>query len=415
MTYSPGSPETGGSNSGGSNSGGYGGSGPSYGPSTPNQGPSPAQGHSQPGHGQPGQGQSGQGQQFHQPSVSNPFGPPVPGTSAPSNPAPGSQGLQSKSRGGAPNLARILAFAVLGLGVVNFLLGLLDLVTAEVSSAQELPSSIQTSFSTTFFASGGSAVSVALLLVSGLIAGASLVQKDTKNQGVVAALAVTGFLVLAFQSFSLPSSDGNEFASTTTALGIGAILVLVLGFVQAAAAIVALLLDAGIIKAPAPKAAGFGNQNQPPGYGQQNPYNAPTTSFGGPSQPQNYSNPPSYGQAQGSGSNFGQASSGPSTGQQSYPGGQPQYGGPSGSNTPPQGSYTPPQGGYSPPPYTGPSGPAAGQAYPPNPYQYGQPPGYGQPPATPAEPATGEQSTPYGAPTQAFGATPAADEEGKRD
>ncbi|WP_427915697.1 DUF5336 domain-containing protein [Rhodococcus sp. KRD162] len=323
--------------------------------------------------------------------------------------------MQSKSRGGSPNLARILAFAVLGLGVVNFLLGLLDLVTAEVSSAQELPSSIQTSFSTTFFASGGSAVSVALLLVSGLIAGASLVQKDTKNQAVVAALAVTGFLVLAFQSFSLPSADGNEFASTTTALGIGAILVLVLGFVQAAAAIVALLLDAGILKAPAPKAAGFGNQNQPQGYGQQNPYNAPTTSFGGPSQPQNYSNPPSYGQAQGSASNFGQASSGPSTGQQSYPGGQPQYGGPSGSNTPPQGSYTPPQGGYSPPPYTGPSGPAAGQAYPPNPYQYGQPPGYGQPPATPAEPATGEQSTPYGAPTQAFGATPAADEEGKRD
>ena len=387
MTYSPGSPEN-----GGSNSGGYGGGGPSYGPSSsPNQ-PSPNP-----------QGHPGQNQAFHQPSVSNPFGPPIPGTSAPVNSAP-----QPKSGGSAlSNLPKILTFMILGLGIVNFLLGLLDLVTAEVSSAQELPSSIQTSFSTTFFASGGSAVSVALLLAAGLIAGASLLQKDAKNQAVVAALAISGFLVLAFQSFSLPSSEGNEFASTTSSLGIGAILVLVLGFVQSAAAVVALLLDSGIVKAPAPKPAGFGNQNQQPGYGQQNPYNAPTTSFGGPSQPQNYSNPPAYGQAPGTSSNFGQAPSGQASGQHSYnPGGQPSYGQPA--------PNTSPQGGYTPPPYTGPSGPAAGQAYPPNQYQYGQPSGYGQPPKS-EEPASGEQSTPYGAPTQSFGATPAADDDKKSD
>ncbi|OZC72261.1 hypothetical protein CH251_14760 [Rhodococcus sp. 06-462-5] len=300
---------------------------------------------------------------------------------------------------------------ILGLGIVTFLLGLLDLVTAEVTSSQELPSSIQTSFSTTFFASGGSAVSIALLLAAGLVAGASLLQKDARNQAVVAALAIAGWLVLVFQSFSLPSAEGNEFASTTSSLGIGAILVLVLGFVQAAAAVVALLLDAGIVKAPAPKPAGYGNQNQQPGYGQQNPYNAPTTSFGGPSQPQNYGNPPSYGQPQGTSSNFGQglsgqAPSGQSSGQHSYsPGGQPPYG-QSAPNTPS------PQGGYAPPPYTGPSGPAAGQAYPPN--QYGRPSGYGQPPAKSDEPEPGEQSTPYGAPTQSFGATPAEDEN-KRD
>ncbi|QII07492.1 MULTISPECIES: DUF5336 domain-containing protein [Rhodococcus] len=397
MTYSPGGPESGGS----SNSGGYGGGGPSYGQSSsPNQPPSPAQGH-------------GQGQPFHQPSVSNPFGPPVPGTSAPGAPgtsAPGSPAPERKSPGsGLTNLPRILTFVVLGLGIVNFLLGLLDLVTAEVSSAQELPSSIQTSFSTTFFASGGSAVSVALLLAAGLIAGASLLQKDAKNQAVVAALAITGFLVLVFQSFSLPSAEGNEFASTTSSLGIGAILVLVLGFVQAAAAVVALLFDAGIVKAPAPKPAGYGSQNQQAGYGQQNPYNAPTTSFGGPSQPQNYSNPPSYGQAPGAPSNYGQAPSGQSSGQHSYnPGGQPSYGGQSAPNTSPQ-------GGYSPPPYTGPSTPAAGQAYPPNQYQYGQPSGYGQPPVKPEEPTSGDQSTPYGAPTQSFGATPAVDDEKKHD
>lgn len=389
MTYSPGSPEN-----GGSNSGGYGGGGPSYGPSSsPNQ-PSPNP-----------QGHPGQNQTFHQPSVSNPFGPPVPGTSAPVNPAP-----QPKSSGsGLSNLPKILTFVILGLGTVNFLLGLLDLVTAEVTSSQELPSSIQTSFSTTFFASGGSAVSVALLLAAGLIAGASLLQKDTKNQGVVAALAITGFLVLAFQSLSLPSAEGNEFASTSSSLGIGAILVLVLGFVQAAAAVAALLLGAGIVKAPVPKPAGFGgqNQNQQPGFGQPNPYNAPTTSFGGPSQSQAYGNPPSYGQPQGTSSNFGQAPSGQSSGQHSYnPGGQPSYG---------QSAPNPsPQGGYAPPPYTGPSGPTAGQAYPPNQYQYGQPSGYGQPPAKSDEPESGDQSTPYGAPTQSFGATPAEDEK-KRD
>ncbi|MDV8024503.1 DUF5336 domain-containing protein [Rhodococcus sp. IEGM 1330] len=393
MTYSPGSPEA-----GGSNSGGYGGGGPSYGPSSsPNQPSSHPQGH------------PGQNQPFHQPSVSNPFGPPVPGTSAPGSAGPASVAPQSKSPGSAlSSLPRILTFAILGLGVVTFLLGLLDLVTAEVTSSQELPSSIQTSFSTTFFASGGSAVSVALLLAAGLIAGASLLQKDARNQAVVAALAITGWLVLVFQSFSLPSAEGNEFASTTSSLGIGAILVLVLGFVQAAAAVVALLLDAGIVKAPAPKPAGYGNQNQQSGYGQQNPYNAPTTSFGGPSQPQAYGNPPSYGQPQGTSSNFGQAPSGQSSGQHAYnPGGQPSYG-QSAPNTPS------PQGGYAPPPYTGPSGPAAGQAYPPNQYQYGQPSGYGQPPAKSDEPESGEQSTPYGAPTQSFGATPAEDEN-KRD
>ncbi|RMB76787.1 hypothetical protein AYK61_09950 [Rhodococcus sp. SBT000017] len=343
--------------------------------------------------------------------MSNPFGPPVPGTSAP---GPGSAAPQSKSPGSAlSSLPKILTFVILGLGVVTFLLGLLDLVTAEVTSSQELPSSIQTSFSTTFFASGGSAVSVALLLAAGLIAGASLLQKDARNQAVVAALAIAGWLVLVFQSFSLPSAEGNEFASTTSSLGIGAILVLVLGFVQAAAAVAALLLDAGIVKAPAPKPAGYGNQNQQPGYGQQNPYNAPTTSFGGPSQPQAYGNPPSYGQPQGTSSNFGQglsgqAPSGQSSGQHSYnPGGQQPYG-QSAPNTPS------PQGGYAPPPYTGPSGPAAGQAYPPNQYQYGQPSGYGQPPAKSDEPESGEQSTPYGAPTQSFGATPAEDEK-KRD
>ncbi|WP_141216571.1 MULTISPECIES: DUF5336 domain-containing protein [Nocardiaceae] len=393
MTYSPGGPET-----GGSNSGGYGGGGPSYGPSSsPNQPSSNPQGH------------PGQNQPFHQPSVSNPFGPPVPGTSAPGSTGPASAAPQSKSPGSAlSSLPRILTFVILGLGVVTFLLGLLDLVTAEVTSSQELPSSIQTSFSTTFFASGGSAVSVALLLAAGLIAGASLLQKDARNQSVVAALAIAGWLVLVFQSFSLPSAEGNEFASTTSSLGIGAILVLVLGFVQAAAAVAALLFDAGIVKAPAPKPAGYGNQNQQAGYGQQNPYNAPTTSFGGPSQPQAYGNPPSYGQPQGTSSNFGQAPSGQSSGQHSYnPGGQPSYG-QSAPNTPS------PQGGYAPPPYTGPSAPAAGQAYPPNQYQYGQPSGYGQPPAKSDEPESGDQSTPYGAPTQSFGATPAEDEK-KRD
>jgi hypothetical protein len=394
MTYSPGGPET-----GGSNSGGYGGGGPSYGPSSsPNQPSSNPQGH-------PGQNQS-----FHQPSVSNPFGPPVPGTSAPGSTGPASAAPQSKSPGSAlSSLPRILTFVILGLGVVTFLLGLLDLVTAEVTSSQELPSSIQTSFSTTFFASGGSAVSVALLLAAGLIAGASLLQKDARNQAVVAALAIAGWLVLVFQSFSLPSAEGNEFASTTSSLGIGAILVLVLGFVQAAAAVAALLFDAGIVKAPAPKPVGYGNQNQQAGYGQQNPYNAPTTSFGGPSQPQAYGNPPSYGQPQGTSSNFGQAPSGQSSGQHSYnPGGLPSYG-QSAPNTPS------PQGGYAPPPYTGPSAPAAGQAYPPNQYQYGQPSGYGQPPAKSDEPESGDQSTPYGAPTQSFGATPAVDDEKKHD
>lgn len=393
MTYSPGSPETGGSNTGGygGSTGGYGGGGPSYGPSS-----APSQPSASPGHGQQGQGhgQQGQGQTFHQPTVANPFGPPVPGTSAPTSSAGASH--QPTSPGvGLANLPKILTFVILGLGVVNFFLGLLDLVTAEVKSSEQLPSSIQTSFSTSFFASGGSAVSVALLLAAGLIAGAGLIQRDGRNQAVVAGLAITGFLVLVLQSFNLPSSEGNEFASTTSSLGIGAILVLVLGFVQAAAAVLALLFAAGIVKAPTATPAGYGGQNPQSGYGQQDPY-APTASFNGPQAAQNFGNQPSYGRGPGSEPIYGQTPSGQSTGQHSYgPSGQPSYGGPA-QNV--QG-----QDSYSPPPYTGPASSAPGQAYPPNQYGYGQSPG----------PDSGDQSPSYGAPTQSFGTTPNDDD--KRD
>ncbi|OBB31020.1 hypothetical protein A5792_16625 [Mycolicibacterium peregrinum] len=184
--------------------------------------------------------------------------------------------------------------------------------------------------------SQGMVVLVALPLLAGLLAGVSLLPKQNKHTGVVAAIATIPFL---FVIGAVVSSGGSADWTIW--------VLLVLTLVQAGAAIAALLFEAGIITPPAPKP----QFDQQPQYGQ---YGGPSQYYGQQHQPQHGGQPYQQAQPQQPGypSQYGGYSSGPSTGGypvQSPQGQQGQQ--PSGPPTPPTGypTYGQPQSGSSAP------------------------------------------------------------------
>ena len=90
----------------------------------------------------------------------------------------------------------------------------------------------------------GLGLAVVASLLAGLLAGASLLPKQKVAIGVVAAVSVLGFLLVIAEIINKP--DG-------VSIGWALYVVIVLTFLQAAVAIGALLLDADIISAPAPR------------------------------------------------------------------------------------------------------------------------------------------------------------------
>ncbi len=160
-------------------------------------------------------------------------------------------------------------------------------------------------------------------VLAGLLAGVSLLPKQDDRSAVSAVLAVLGFLLLIL----LVLADGPT-------VDWGFYLFIAFTVLQAIAAVAKLLLDAGVITAPAPKPKyeqpAYGHYGPPAGYYGQPPQGGP-----GPQQqrPGGYS-PPQYG---------GGYSSGPSTGgfhalgQQHNPQSGPQGGAQSGPPTPPTG------------------------------------------------------------------------------
>ncbi|OWM00603.1 hypothetical protein B7435_18570 [Mycolicibacterium peregrinum] len=189
--------------------------------------------------------------------------------------------------------------------------------------------------------SQGMVVLVALPLLAGLLAGVSLLPKQNKYTGVVAAIATIPFL---FVIGAVVSSGGSADWTIW--------VLLVLTLVQAGAAITALLFEAGIITPPAPKP----QFDQQPQYGQ---YGGPSQYYGQQHQPQHGGQ--QYQQAQpqqpGYPSQYGGYSSGPNTGGypvQSPQGQQGQQ--PSGPPTPPTGYPT-----YAQPQQSAPSGAPAQQ------------------------------------------------------
>lgn len=198
--------------------------------------------------------------------------------------------------------------------------------------------------------SQGMVVLVALPLLAGLLAGVSLLPKQNKYTGVVAAIATIPFL---FVIGAVVSSGGSADWTIW--------VLLVLTLVQAGAAIAALLFEAGIITPPAPKP----QFDQQPQYGQ---YGGPSQYYGQQHQPQHGGQPYQQAQPQQPGypSQYGGYSSGPNTG--GYPVQSPQ--GQQGQQ--PSGPPTPPTG------------------YP----TYGQPQQSGSPSGAPAQQPPSQQSGP---------------------
>ncbi|MFC4375662.1 DUF5336 domain-containing protein [Nocardia halotolerans] len=245
------------------------------------------------------------------------------GYNAPATPAAPAQGPSTGAAASATapgpdtkGLPFILTAATAGLGLLTYLLGFAPYIGSSPVTFGDTTVGEGSSFSLFEFGGGSG---IALLLLAALLAGASLLPKQNLL-AVCAAAALTGFISLVIATFvSVP--DGAE-------LKFGAYLVLFLAFVTTAVAIVALLFQLGIIKAPAPKPAQpqqqpgqFGQYGQQPGYGQpgQQPYGQPTAQ-----QPYGQ---PGYGQ----GSTGGQYPTQSPYGQQSSPSmpqAQPGYGQP---------------------------------------------------------------------------------------
>jgi hypothetical protein len=168
-------------------------------------------------------------------------------------------------------------------------------------------------------------------LLAALLAAVSLLPKAKAYAPVVAVTAVLGVLLVISQVIKLPQGISAGWALW---------LVLLFTLLQAAAAIGALLYDAGVLSAPAPRPRfeqPYGQYGPPPG----GYYGGP----GAPGQPQPGAQQPGYP------TQYGAYPAGASGA-----GATPGYGGQAGqadnTNTPPTGfpSYTPPSAsGYSPP------------------------------------------------------------------
>jgi Family of unknown function (DUF5336) len=274
--------------------------------------------------------------------------------------SPGGYGASStpsftKSDDGESNLKLYLNVGVVALGLASYLLSYGPMITRILPNGDELVES-------------GSTLPIDLGLLAGLLAGVSLLPKAKNYAGVVAAVAVLGGLLLIEDTIG---ASGRGWA-LWFAVGCGVI--------QAILAVSVLLLDAGVITAPAPrpKYDQYGHYGQYGGYyGQQAPYQSH--------------------QQSGYGAQYGGYPSGPSTGgfsavgPQSGPIQAPQSG-PPGQQ---QGSPTPPTGfpSFSPPPSSGSGGPGqgnsanhagSGQGQ----HSYGQ----GQQPQAPSSPSGPSQS-----------------------
>lgn len=134
-------------------------------------------------------------------------------------------------------LVRVLPLVVAGLGVLTGLVGF----GAQYTTESGLGGSTLTAGG---YSAGGSPVGVALLLAAGLVAAVGLLPRQRGATGTTAALAAAGWLVVLFQ----------VLGSGEVSRGWGLWAALLLGLLTAAAAVLALLVDSGVV--PAPGASG---------------------------------------------------------------------------------------------------------------------------------------------------------------
>lgn len=263
--------------------------------------------------------------------------------------SPGSYGAPAstsfaKSEDAETNLKHYLTIAVAVLGVLTYLASYFPMVSRVLPNGDELVEK-------------GSTLPVDLVLLAGLLAGMSLLPKAKNYFTVVAGVSLLGALLLCQDTIG------------ATGRGSGLWIAVTAGVVQAALAISALLLDAGVITAPAPRPKYDQYYGQYGGYygQQQAPY-----------------------QQSGYGTQYGGYPSGPTTGGfSSQPGPQ------SSSAQSQHGSPTPPTGfpSFSPPPSSGSSSSGPGNATDQSGSAQGQQSfGSGQQPQAPSSPSGPAQS-----------------------
>ncbi len=137
----------------------------------------------------------------------------------------------------AVDFDRILPLVIGGLGVLAFFFGFLSAWQRDQRGAQA---------SVAVYATGGAYLPI-LLLLTGLLALAQFVDKGRKNTLPTALLAAVGFLAALTQMIS----GGGSYGAALSA-GAGLILLLVVSFLQAAAAAYAWLTESGLVTSPAP-------------------------------------------------------------------------------------------------------------------------------------------------------------------
>lgn len=217
------------------------------------------------------------------------------GSPASSGPAPSAASAESSTGAAqdgpqlAPGPARMLVLGAAGLALVIYVLGFVELGLSN-------------------------SLMGFLLLGGGLLAGTAVLPRAGRVLVPAAVAVVTGTLQL------LQAALGGE-ASTTL------IVILVLAFLESVAVIGAVLLDAGLVKAPARRPSAVPGYGQPGGYGQYPP------GYGQPGGYGQYGAPQGYGQPGYGASGYGQPGQ---YGQQGY--GQPGYGTP-GYGQQPQGAW----------------------------------------------------------------------------
>src|ERR1700712_1219291 len=185
----------------------------------------------------------------------NPGYPPAQSPGSYGAPAPSSF---AKSGDADSNLKHYLTIAVAVLGVLAYLASYFPMVSRALPNGDELVEK-------------GSTLPVDLVLLAGLLAAVSLLRKTKNFLAAVTAVSVLGALLLIQDTIDASDRGAGLWIAVTA------------GVVQAGVAIAALLLDAGVITAPAPRpkydqyygqyGGYYGQQQQAPyqqsGYGTQ--------------------------------------------------------------------------------------------------------------------------------------------------
>ncbi|RDH74947.1 hypothetical protein DVS77_28850 [Mycolicibacterium moriokaense] len=218
-------------------------------------------------------------------------------------------GAQGPAAAGAgpSKLPFILLAVTAALGLLVYLFSFGAMFTIQNTDFPQLGSASGTSL--------GLGLAVVASLVSALIAGASLLPRQTAPIGVIAAVALLAFLLVLAEIIQKPQG---------VSIGWALYVVIALTFLEAAVAIGALLLDSGIISAPAPKPK-YDQHSYGP-YGQPNQYygqHAPHQ--GGPQQRPPYAGQYGGGYQGGGSSSGGFAAIGQHGGPPTPPTGFPTY------------------------------------------------------------------------------------------